>query len=154
MDVIENLTKAVELLKEIEEYNDQLHGDSGLLSVCDRKIDYWEHYLEFEDLKVTEAYNIIREIKNQRLLRRKYKNDAELIKVFRDNQAKLQNRQHRDMLLTLVHKTHSKQVNAKYNYDAYTDEERDEILGRKRGIFEKLRGLTEGEKEKEKESEK
>ena len=150
MDVIENLTKAIELLKEIEEYNDQLHEDSGLLSTCDRKIDYWEHYLEFEDLKVTEAYNIIREIKNQRILRRKYKNDSELIKIYRDNQAKLQNKQHRDMLLSLVHKTRNKQINAKYNYDAYTDEERDEILGRKRGLFEKLKDLKEKEKENEK----
>ena len=153
MDVIENLTKAIELLKEIEEYNDRLHEDSGLLSTCDRKIDYWEHYLEFEDLKVTEAYNIIREIKKQRILRRKYKNDSELIKIYRDNQGKLQNKQHRDMLLSLVHKTRKKQTERDYNYDAYTDEERDEILGRKRGIFEKLRGLAEGDKEKEKENE-
>ena len=130
MQVLNNIQQAVDLLKEIEDYNQELTGENGLISSCDKKIDYWEHYLEFEPLRVTEVYRITREIKNQRTLRRKYKNDAELIKVFKDNEAKMQNAANRDILLVQVHKTDTKQKNAKYNYSAYTDEERDRILGR------------------------
>lgn len=131
MDVLENIKEACRLLKEVEEYNEQLNGEDGLISICDQKIDYWEHYLEFEPLKVTEAYNINKEIKKQRNLRRKYKDDADIIRVFKENAAKLQTDSNRDILLAQVCKTDSKHKNAKYAYSAYTEEERDAILGRK-----------------------
>lgn len=129
MDVIENLAQAINLLKDIEEYDEQLNGKNGLISICDQKLEYWEHYLEFEDLKVTESYKIVREIKNIRMLRRKYKNDADLIRVFKENAAKMQNADSRNILLVQVHKKDKEHKNATYKYDAYTDEERNEILG-------------------------
>lgn len=132
MDVLENIKQSVALLKEIEEYYEDLNGENGLISTCDRKIDYWEHYLELEPLKVTEVYNISREIKNQRILRRQYKNDAELIRIFKENEAKMQNASNRDILLVQVCKAKTKQNNAKYSYNAYTDEERDLILNKKK----------------------
>lgn len=132
MEVIDNIKEAVRLLREIEDYNNQLNGEDGLISVCDKKIDYWEHYLELEDLKLTEAYNIVREIKKQRLLRRRYKDDAELIKIYKDNESKMQNPNTRDFLLMQIYKTDSRHKNAKYNYSAYTEEERDSILRPKR----------------------
>lgn len=132
MEVIDNIKEAVRLLREVEDYNNQLNGEDGLISVCDKKIDYWMHYLELEDLKLTEAYNIIREIKKQRLLRRRYKDDAELIKIYKDNESKMQNPNTRDFLLMQIYKTDSRHKNAKYNYSAYTEEERDSILRPKR----------------------
>jgi len=132
VDVLENIKQSVALLKEIEEYYEDLNGENGLISTCDRKIDYWEHYLELEPLKVTEVYNISREIKNQRILRRQYKNDAELIRIFKENEAKMQNASNRDILLVQVCKAKTKQDKAKYSYSAYTDEERDTILNRKK----------------------
>ena len=131
MEVVDNIKQAIDLLKEVEEYNQQLNGENGLISVCDQKIDYWEHYIELEHLTISEVWRIAKEIKNQRILRRKYKNDAELIKVFKDNEDKLRNPGYRDILLNQICKTDSKQKNAKYGYNAYTDEERDYILGRK-----------------------
>lgn len=132
MNVLENIGQAVSLLKEVEKYNGELTGEDGLISTCDKKIDYWEHYLEFEPLRVTQVYRICKELKNQRNLRRKYKNDAELIKLFKDNEAKMQHVDHRDMLMVQLHKTETKQKNARYSYSAYTEEEKNEILGVKK----------------------
>lgn len=132
MNVLENIEKSISLLKEVENYNDELIGENGLISTCDKKIDFWEHYLELETLRVTQVYNICKEIKNQRNLRRKYKNDAELIKLFKDNEAKMQHVDHRALLLTQLYKTDTKQKNAKYSYSAYTEEEKNRILGIKK----------------------
>lgn len=132
MDVTEKIKEAFDILKDIDDYNNQLLGENGYISTCDKKIDFWEHYIELNDLKVTEAYKILREIKRLRLLRRKYKNDAEVIKVFNDNSAKMQNVNYRSILFTQVHKTKTRQDNAKYNYDAYTEEEFNNILGNKK----------------------
>ena len=129
MNVLENIQQAISLLKEVDEYYTQLNGNDGLISVCDQKIDYWEHYLENEPLKITETYNICREIKKQRQLRRNYKNDAELIKVFKDNEQKMGNAQYRDILMNQIHKTNNKQLGAKYNYSAYDTNEALDILG-------------------------
>jgi len=139
MEVLEKLKQSVALLKDIDDYRDQLLGDNGLISTCDKKIDYWLHYIELNDLKVTEAYKILKEIKKQRMLRRQYKDDAELIKMYKDNEAKMQNSASRDILLMNVCKTDSKHKNAKYSYDAYTEEELNEILyGKKKGLLDKL----------------
>ena len=140
MEVLNNIKQAVELLKEVEEYNEQLNGENGLISICDKKIDFWEHYLELEDLKVTEAYNINKEIKKQRQLRRRYKNDAELIKLYKDNEAKMANASYRDILITQLHKTETRQKNLKYSYTAYTEEEMNYILNpKKKGIIRKVK---------------
>lgn len=132
MNVLENIQQAILLLKEVEDYNNQLNGSDGLISICDQKIDYWEHYLENEPLKITEAYNICKEIKKQRKLRRQYKNDAELIKTFKDNEQKMSNSQYRDILMSQIHKVYNRQQGAKYNYIAYTTDEALEILGIKK----------------------
>lgn len=129
MDVTEKLKESFDILKEIDSYNNLLLGENGYISTCDKKIDYWEHYIELKPLKVTEAYKILREIKRLRIMRRKYKNDAELIKVLNDNSEKLKNINFRGILLTQVHKTKTRQDNAKYSYDAYTDDEINDILG-------------------------
>lgn len=136
MDVLGNIEQAIKLLEEVEEYYGELLGEGGLISSCDGKIDYWEHYLEFKPLRPKEVYRIAREIKYQRILRRKYKNDAELIKVYKDNESKMQNNGFRKILLSQIYKTDTKQKNAKYGYDAYTYEERNKILGIEEGINE------------------
>ena len=126
MNVLDNIKQAIDLLEQNEEYYDGLHD---LLSKLDRKIDYWMHYIEFNNIKVTETYKIIKEIKKLREERRILKNDIELIKVYKENESKMQNNSHRKILLTQLCKVDSKQKSAKYNYDAYTKEEANEILG-------------------------
>lgn len=129
MEVLENIKQAIQLSRDNEEYYQQLNGENGLISICDKKIDYWEHYIEFNDLNLKQLYRVYKEIKKLRLERRKYKNDAELIRTFKEHEQKMMNAQNREMLLIQVCKTDGKQKNAKYSYSAYTEEEKNKILG-------------------------
>lgn len=129
MEVLENIKQAIQLLRDNEEYYQQLNGENGLISICDKKIDYWEHYIEFNSLNLKELYRVYKEIKNLRIERRKYKNDAELIRTFKEHEQKMMNAQNREMLLIQVCKIDGKQKNAKYSYSAYTEEEKNKILG-------------------------
>lgn len=133
MEVLDNIKQAIQLLKDNEEYYQQLNGENGLISVADQKIDYWLHYIEFNKPSSKEIWRIFKEIKKLRMERRKYKNDAELIKVFKDNEQKMQNASFREILLVQVRKTENKQKNAKYGYTAYTEEEKNQILGIEEG---------------------
>ena len=126
MSVIDNIKKAISLLEENENYYQELFE---LQSQTDKKIDYWLHYIELEKVPVTQSYKIIKELKKLRNLRREYKNEIYLMKIFKDNEQKLCNESNRKILLNQVCKTESKQKNAQFNYDAYTDEEIKEILG-------------------------
>lgn len=125
MNVLNNIKEAIKLLEETDSKFDEL---TIQISQADRKIDYWLHKIELENIPVTQSYKILKEIKKQRNLRRQYKNDLEILKVFRENEGKLCNTNNRKMLLNQVCKTDNKQQNAKYSYDAYTEEEIKEIL--------------------------
>ena len=129
MKVLTNLTQAIELLQQNEEYYSELFD---LLSETDKKVDYWLHYIENETVPVTQAYKIIKEVKRLRGLRRLYKDELSLMKIFKDNEQKLGNASNRRILLTQVQKTNNKQQNAQYNYEAYTEEEINELLGIKK----------------------
>lgn len=126
MNVLENIKQALSLLQENEDNYSKLFDE---LSTADRKIDYWLHYIELNNIPVTQSYKIIKEIKRLREKRRIVKNDLELMKVFKDNEQKMVNSKNREVLLSSVCKTNDKQQNAKYSYDAYTEEEVNEILG-------------------------
>lgn len=125
MSVLSNIKEAISLLEENENKCDELNT---ALSQADRKIDYWLHKIELETIPVTQAYKIIKEIKKQRMLRRQYKNDLEILKVYKENESKMGNSGYRQILLTQVCKTDNKQQNAKYSYDAYTEDELKEIF--------------------------
>lgn len=129
MNVLENIKTAITLLEQNEEYRDELNE---LQSITDRKIDYWLHYIELNPLKTAETYRIVKEIKQLRNQRRIYKNDLELLKIFKDNEVKMCNASNRKILMAQVCKTANKQENAKYSYDAYTEEEANEVLGIKK----------------------
>ena len=131
MKVLTNLTQAIELLQQNEEYYSELFD---LLSETDKKVDYWLHYIENETVPVTQAYKIIKEVKRLRGLRRLYKDELSLMKIFKDNEQKLGNASNRRILLTQVQKTNNKQQNAQYNYEAYTEEEINELLGIKKEV--------------------
>lgn len=125
MGVLDNVREAVELLDDIDNLEDEFSKQE---SISDKKIDYWEHRIEFETIPVTQAYKIIKEIKRLRIARREAKRELWLIKVFRDNQGKLCNTDNRKMLLSNLYKTSNKQQNAQYSYDAYTTEELEEVF--------------------------
>jgi len=125
MNVLNNIKEAIKLLEENDGRFEEL---SMQISQADKKIDYWLHKIELENIPVTQSYKILREIKKQRTLRRQYKNDLEILKIFKDNEGKMCNTNNRKILLNQVCKTDTKQQNAKYSYDAYSEEEIKEIL--------------------------
>lgn len=125
MSMLTNLKEALTILEDCDGKYEEL---TSLVSQCDRKIDYWLHTIELETVPVTEAYKIIKEIKKQRITRRAYKNDLEILKVFRDNESKMCNSSNRKILLHQLCKTDNKHQNAKYSYDAYTEEELVELF--------------------------
>lgn len=129
MSVLQNIKQALNLLQENEELYSKLSDD---LSETDKKTDYWLHYIEFNNIPVTQTYKIIKEIKKLREKRRIIKNDLELMKVFKDNEQKMVNSKNREILLNSICKTDNKQQTAKYNYDAYKEDEVNEILGIKK----------------------
>lgn len=131
MSVLDNFKQALDLLQQNEDYHTELYN---LQSEADRKIDYWLHYIELNNVPVTQSYKIIKEIKRLREQRRIYKNELELMKVYKDNEQKMVNAKNRQILLTQICKTNNKQQNAKYSYDAYTEDEVNEILGIKKEV--------------------
>lgn len=131
MNILEKIKQIVRLLHENEESIEVLKNK---LSDSDRKIDYWLHYIELENVPVTQSYKIIKEIKKLRQERRICKNELSLMRTFKDNEQKLCNDQNRDILLSVVCKTNRKQEEAVYSYDAYNQEEINQILGNKGGI--------------------
>lgn len=139
MSVLENIKQALNLLQENEEHHSKL---LDTLSEADKKTDYWLHYIEFNNIPVTLSYKIIKEIKQLREKRRIVKNELEIMKVFRDNEQKLVNSKNREILLNSICKTDNKQQNAKYNYDAYTEEEMNEILGIKKEVDNDCAGVV------------
>lgn len=128
MSILEKIKQIVRLLHENEESIEILKNK---LSDSDKKIDYWLHYIELENVPVTQSYKIIKELKRLRQERRNCKNELSLMKVFKDNEQKLCNDQNRDILLNVVCKTNRKQEEAVYSYDAYSQEEINQILGNK-----------------------
>lgn len=131
MKVLDNLKQAIDLLQQNEDYYSELYN---LQSVTDKKIDFWLHYIELNNVPVTQSYKIIKEIKRLREQRRLYKNELSLMKIFKDNEQKLGNASNRQILLTQVSRTDNKQQNAKYSYDAYSEDEMNEILGIKKEV--------------------
>lgn len=125
MDVLDNIKEAIRLIDEAENKAEELNV---MYSQADRKIDFWLHRIELENIPVTQAYKIIKEIKKQRQIRRQCKNELELLRVFKDHEGKLCNSGNRQMLLTQMYKTDNRHKNAKYSYDAYSEEEIKDIF--------------------------
>lgn len=136
MSVLENIKQALHLLQENEDHYSKLVDE---LSMTDKKTDYWLHYIELNNVPVTQGYRIIKELKRLREKRRIIKNDLELMKVFKENEQKMVNSKNREILLNSICKTDNKQQNAKYNYDAYTEEEFNEILGIKKEVDDEIK---------------
>lgn len=124
-DSLQKLTEAIKLLNEIEEYKNGLFDQ---LSEQDKKLSDLYHIIENQKLNTAQCYRIVKEIKNQRQIRRKVKNDMALFGTYDKHINKLLNESNRNMLLTELHKT-NKKLGAEYSNRIYTEEEINKILG-------------------------
>lgn len=125
MNVLEELKSAINTLNKVDEYKD---GLVDKLSEQDKKLSDLEHYIEENKLSTNQCYRMIKEIKKQREIRRKIKNDYTILTNYENNINKLINHDNRRLLLEKVYKI-NKSLDTKYKNRIYTEEEINEILG-------------------------
>ena len=125
MNVIEELKEAVSIINKVDEYKDSL---VDRLSEQDKKLSDLLHYIENNKLSTAQCYRIVKEIKKQREIRRKVKNDMNILSTYDKHINKLLNKNNRSMLLAELYKV-DKRLQAEYKNRTYTDEELKELLG-------------------------
>ena len=125
MNVLEELKSAISILNKVDEYKDSLVDK---LSEQDKRLSDLEHYIEENKLSTNQCYRMIKEIKKQREIRRKIKNDYTILTNYENNINKLINHDSRRMLLEKVYKA-NKSLETKYKNRIYTEEELETLLG-------------------------
>lgn len=125
MDVLEELKNAINILNKVDEYKDSLVDK---LSEQDKRLSDLEHYIEENKLSTNQCYRMIKEIKKQREIRRKIKNDYTILTNYENNINKLINHDNRRLLLEKVYKV-NKSLETEYKNRIYTEEEINKILG-------------------------
>lgn len=125
MNIINNLTKAIDLLDEID---DELTKSPNLQSNVDSKLSDIYHYIENNKLTTSQRYRIVGILADLRRERRQVLNDYELLKTFNNNESKLCNKDNRKMLLAEMRKK-EKQLHTVYKNRIYTDEELKGLVG-------------------------
>lgn len=125
MNVIEELKEAVSIINKVDEYKDSL---VDRLSEQDKKLSDLLHYIENNKLSTAQCYRIVKEIKKQREIRRKVKNDMNILSTYDKHINKLLNTNNRSMLLAELYKV-DKRLQAEYKNRTYTDDELEELLG-------------------------
>lgn len=125
MEVLEKITQAINLLQKVEEYKEQL---PTLQQEVDYKLSDLLHKIENDSLNAPQSCKIVKEIKKQRLIRRNYQNDYEILRTYINNINKLTNAGNRELLLSEVNKT-NKRLNQPYKNRVYTDEDMKKLLG-------------------------
>lgn len=126
MNVAEEIKKVCDILKRIDEYDSKV---SGFYSTLDKKLDFWEHVIEFKRLSVSQIYRMFKEMKRLRTIRRKVKNDLEILSNFNKHRQKLTYSASTDSLLMEVCKFEGIQNKRRYSYLEYTEGEFQTILG-------------------------
>ena len=125
MNVIEELKEAVSIINKVDEYKDSL---VDRLSEQDKKLSDLLHYIENNKLSTAQCYRIVKEIKKQREIRRKVKNDMNILSTYDKHINKLLNTNNRSMLLAELYKV-DKRLQAEYKNRTYKDDELEELLG-------------------------
>lgn len=124
IDIVEELKGITESLDKIDSYFNSM---SELESNVDMKLSDLYHCIENNQLKTNECYRIVKEIKKQRQIRRSLKNDYELMSVYKNNHARLNNENNRKLFMAELYKR-KKELNKKYKNRVYSEEELDNIL--------------------------
>ena len=125
MEVLKKLTQAISLLQEVEEYKEQL---PTLQQEVDYRLSDLLHKIENDSLNAPQSCKIVKEIKKQRLIRRSYQNDYEIIRTYTNNVNKLMNAGNRELLLAEINRT-NKRLNQPYKNRVYTNDDMKELLG-------------------------
>lgn len=124
MDIIEEITEIIEKLNIVDGYCNSLNNE---LNILDEKTQDLLHYIENNKISTFHCYRIIKELKEIRQRRRKVKQDIELSKKYQEQKNRLASSEHRQFLLTELHKK-EKQLQTEYKNRFYTEEDIQKIL--------------------------
>lgn len=124
MDVMDKLTKAIDILNEVDEYASTLNDK---LSVLDSKEQDLLHYIENNRINMLWCYFMVKEIKTIRVERRKVKNDMELVSRFNDIKTRITSKDNRRFIVAELHKK-MKQLQTTYKNRQYTEEDMMNVL--------------------------
>lgn len=127
MNVKDKIIESIELLDEIDNYNDSLNDQ---LSECDSKLSDLYHYIETNKLKTNECYRMIQELRKVLLARRKIKDDICLFSTYNKEKNRLINNSNRIFLKQEISKKNKELIESSYKNRIYSDEELNKILGR------------------------
>lgn len=126
MDIINNLTKSIELLDEIDEEYERI---PNIQSELDQRLSDVYHFIEHNHLNTNQRYRMISLLQGLLEERRKTKNDMELLRTFKNIENRLSQKDNRKMLIPEIRKK-EKLINSKYKYRIYTEEELKEFIGK------------------------
>jgi len=124
MDVIAKIKEVIDLLDEIDEYNNSL---SDKLSIVDGKEQDLLHYLEEHKIGILWCYRYVKTMQENRLDRRKIKNDMELAAKYNEHKAKMTSKENRQFILAEIHKR-EKFLNMPYKNRQYSEDDMQNIL--------------------------
>ena len=128
MNVMEEVTEAINILNRIDEYDKSLLNE---LSILDCKEQDLLHHIEDKPLNILYCYNFLKHLKTLRVKRRKVKNDRELLSRFNEIKAKITSNDNRQFILTELHKK-EKALQTTYKNRQYSEEDIQKIL---KGIY-------------------
>lgn len=125
--ILSKISDAFSMLDEIDNYF--IEEAPSIEKITDQKIQDMLHQIEFltdedmENLKPTSCKKIVKELREQRQLRRKVKNDIEIKKVYYDEYRKLNSRENRSFLKESLFKKEKQLDNRIYSPRNYNEEE-------------------------------
>ena len=125
MNVKEKINGVIEILNEIDEYDE---GLADKLSVYDSKLSDLYHIVEENKLKTNECYRIIQEMHKVLIERRKIKDDISLLSVYKKEKERLLNDRNRAFLRQSIFKKDRELRESVYKNRVYTDEQINGIL--------------------------
>ena len=112
MDILTKVAEATKILDEIDAYFDNL---PSLQSNNDLIISDLYHYIEHNKLDAKASYRMIKRLRENLLIRREYKEEYELLRVLKQHQNKLLQKENRKMLLSELGKA-QKRLKSEYKY--------------------------------------
>lgn len=119
IDIITKVNEVSTLLDEIDDYFENL---PNLQSNTDLIISDLYHYIEHNKLDAKASYRMIKELKENLLIRREYKEELELLRTLKQHQNKLLQKDNRKMLLSELGKT-QKRLKSDYKYRILSEED-------------------------------
>lgn len=124
MDILTKVAEATKILDEIDAYFDNL---PSLQSNNDLIISDLYHYIEHNKLDAKASYRMIKRLRENLLIRREYKEEYELLRVLKQHQNKLLQKENRKMLLSEPGKA-QKRLKSEYKYRILSEDDIKEKL--------------------------